>query len=256
MLFRSQGKGEASPDVIRFKIDGVDHHAIVDTDAMGIPAELLVKGLDGVQVSIPNLVKVAGYPAKWLRSFITRNPAYAVRQIARDSLSNAFTTGSDAIPIIDNLKQLHSMLKNVNEGELLLKRRGILGGQVLGNSPDAMQKAMLQIIDGKPGWEKAMAYLDHVAMMGDASSRVTSYNSFIKQGLSDMEATLAALEAMNFSKKGTSPSLYLLNHMVPFLNAQIQGMDVLYKAFAGKMPFADKLDIKRSEEHTSELQSH
>jgi hypothetical protein len=103
---------------------------------------------------------------------------------------------------------------------------------------------MLQIIDGKPGWEKAMAYLDHVAMMGDASSRVTSYNSFVKQGLSDMEATLAALESMNFSKKGTSPSLYLLNHMVPFLNAQIQGMDVLYKAFAGKMPFADKLDIK------------
>ena len=238
------GKQAMGPDVIRFKIDGVDHYATVDTDAMGIPADLLVKGLDGVQVSIPNLVKVAGYPAKWLRSFITRNPAYAVRQIARDSLSNAFTTGSDALPIIDNLKHLGSMLKNTDEGEMLLKRRGVLGGQVLGNAPDAMQKAMLQIIDGKPGWEKAMAYLDHVAMMGDASSRVTSYNSFVKQGLSDMEATLASLEAMNFSKKGTSPSLYLLNHMVPFLNAQIQGMDVLYKAFAGKMPFADKLDIK------------
>ena len=239
------GKMEAGPDVIHFKIDGVDHHAIVDTESIGIPAELLVKGMDGVQTSIPNLVKVAGYPARLLRSFITRNPAYAVRQIARDSLSNAFVTGSNSIPIIDNLKELGSMLKGVNEGELLLKSRGILGGQVLGNASDAMQKAMLQIIDGKPGWEKAMGYLDHVAMMGDASSRVTSYNSFIKQGLSDMEATLGALEAMNFSKKGTSPSLYLLNQMVPFLNAQIQGMDVLYKAFAGKMPFADKLDIKK-----------
>jgi hypothetical protein len=240
-----QGKGPASADVIRFKIDGVDHHAIVDTESIGIPAELLVKGMDGVQTSIPNLVKVLGFPAKLLRSFITRSPAYAIRQIARDSLSNAFVTGSNSIPIIDNMKQLSSMLKGVNEGELLLKRRGILGGQVLGNASDAMQKAMLQIIDGKPGWEKAMAYLDHVAMMGDASSRITSYNSFVKQGLSDMEATLASLEAMNFSKRGTSPSLYLLNQMVPFLNAQIQGMDVLYKAFAGKMPFADKLDIKR-----------
>jgi len=240
-----QGKGPAGVDVIRFKIDGVDHHAIVDTESIGIPAELLVKGMDGVQTSIPNLVKVLGFPAKLLRSFITRNPAYAIRQIARDSLSNAFVTGSNSVPIIDNMKQLSSMLKGVNEGELLLKRRGVLGGQVLGNASDAMQKAMLQIIDGKPGWEKAMAYLDHVAMMGDASSRVTSYNSFVKQGLSDMEATLASLEAMNFSKRGTSPSLYLLNQMVPFLNAQIQGMDVLYKAFAGKMPFADKLDIKR-----------
>jgi hypothetical protein len=108
------GKNVIGPDVIHFKIDGVDHHAIVDTDAMGIPAELLVKGMDGVSTSMPNLVKVAGYPAKWLRSFITRNPAYAVRQIARDSLSNAFTTGSDSIPIIDNLKHLGSMLKNTN----------------------------------------------------------------------------------------------------------------------------------------------
>jgi hypothetical protein len=239
------GKLEAGPDVIKFKIDGVDHHAIVDTETMGIPADLLVKGLDGVQVSIPNLVKVAGYPAKLLRSFITRNPAYAIRQIARDSLSNAFTTGANSIPIIDNMKQLGSMWGRTNPTENLLQKRGILGGQVLGNASDAMQKAMLQIIDGKPGWEKSMAFLDHVAMMGDATSRVTSYNSFVKQGLSDMEATLAALEAMNFSKKGTSPSLYLLNQMVPFLNAQIQGMDVLYKAFAGKMPFADKLDIKK-----------
>jgi len=239
-----KGKDASGPDVIHFKINGEDYHAIVDTDSVGIPSELLVKGMDGVQTSIPNLVKVAGYPARLLRSFITRNPAYAVRQIARDSLSNAFVTGSNSIPIVDNLKQLGSMLKGTNEGELLLKRRGILGGQVLGNASDAMQKAMLQIIDGKPGWEKAMGYLDHVAMMGDASSRVTSYNSFIKQGASDMEATLASLEAMNFSKKGTSPSLYLLNHMVPFLNAQIQGLDVLYKAFAGKMPLNDKLDIK------------
>ena len=239
-----EGKGPANDSTIRFMLDGKDHYAVVDTDSIGIPADLLVKGMDGVQVSVPNLVKMAGIPARMLRSFITRNPAYAVRQISRDSLSNAFTTGADSIPIIDNMKQLGSMLRGVNEGELLLKKRGILGGQVIGGASDSMQKAMLQVIDGKPGWSKAMAYLDHVAMMGDASSRVTSYNSFIKQGLSDMEATLASLEAMNFSKRGTSPSFYLLNQMVPFLNAQIQGLDVLYKAFAGKMPFSDKLKIK------------
>lgn len=243
-IYEDKGNSPANDSTIRFMLDGKKHYAVVDTDSIGIPADLLVKGMDGVQVAIPNLVKVAGVPARMLRSFITRNPAYAVRQIARDSLSNAFTTGADSIPIMDNMKQLGSMLRGVNEGELILKRRGILGGQVIGGASDSMQKAMLQIIDGKPGWSKAMAGLDHLAMMGDASSRVTSYNSFIKQGLSDMEATLASLEAMNFSKRGTSPSFYLLNQMVPFLNAQIQGLDVLYKAFAGKMPFNEKLKIK------------
>lgn len=239
------GTGTASDRTIRFKIDGEDHHAIVDTDTAGIPAELLVQGMEGVKTSIPNLVRMAGIPAKLLRSYITRNPAYAVRQIVRDSLSNAFTTGANSIPILDNLKQLGSMWGGKNTIENTLKQRGILGGQVIGGAPDAMQKAMLQIVGGKPGWEQAMAYLDHLAIMGDASSRVTSYNSFIKQGLSDMEATLATLEAMNFNKRGISPSMYLLNQMVPFLNAQIQGLDVLYKAFAGKMPFAQKLAIKQ-----------
>ena len=239
------GTGNADDKTIRFKKDGEDFHAIVDTDTVGIPAELLVQGMEGVKTSIPNLVRIAGIPAKLLRSYITRNPAYAVRQIARDSLSNAFTTGANSIPVLDNLKQLGSMWGGKNTTENILKSRGILGGQVIGGASDAMQKAMLQIVEGKPGWEKAMAYLDQLAIMGDASSRVTSYNSFIKQGLSDMEATLATLEAMNFNKRGTSPSAYLLNQMVPFLNAQIQGLDVLYKAFTGKMPFAEKLAIKQ-----------
>ena len=239
------GTGNANDRTIRFKIDGEDHHAIVDTDTIGIPADVLVQGLEGVKTSIPNLVRIAGVPAKLLRSYITRNPAYAIRQIARDSLSNAFTTGANSVPILDNIKQLGSMWGGNNATENTLKQRGILGGQVIGGAPDAMQKAMLQIVEGKPGWEKAMAYLDHLAIMGDATSRVTSYNSFVKQGLSDMEATLATLEAMNFNKRGTSPSMYLLNQMVPFLNAQIQGLDVLYKAFSGKMPFAEKLAIKQ-----------
>ena len=238
------GKMEAGPNVIHFKIDGVDHHAIVDTDSAGIPAELLVKGMEGVQVSVPMLVRMAGYPAQWLRSFVTRFPAYAIRQVAKDSLNNSFVTGSNSIPVVDNLKILASVFKGTNATEQLLQRRGILGGAIYGVAPDAWQKAMKQIVEGKSGWEKAMAYLDHTAMMADASSRVTAYDSFIKQGLSEMEATYAAMESMNFNKRGLSPSIYLINHMAPFINAQIQGLDVLYKAFAGKMPFNDKLDIK------------
>jgi hypothetical protein len=71
------------------------------------------------------------------------------------------------------------------------------------------------------------------------------YNNFLKQGLSEMEATLATLESMNFSKRGISPSLFALSTMVPFMNAQIQGLNVMYQAFTGKMPFSEKLKIKQ-----------
>jgi len=84
-----------------------------------------------------------------------------------------------------------------------------------------------------------------LAIQGDAATRVVMYNNFIKQGLSEMEATLATLESMNFSKRGISPSLFALSTMVPFMNAQIQGINVLYQAFTGKMPFNEKLKVKQ-----------
>jgi hypothetical protein len=59
-----------------------------------------------------------------------------------------------------------------------------------------------------------------------------------------MEATLQTLESMNFSKRGASPSIHMANAMIPFLNAQIQSLNVLYKAFTGNMPNDERLNIK------------
>jgi len=239
-----KGQGAATPQTIRFKIDGEDHNAIVDTDTAGVPAELLVKGMEGVKTSMPDLVRMMGAPASLLRKFITRNPAYALRQVVRDSLAATMTSGSDAAPLLGAFKELGSMVRGKNEGEFLLQKRGILGGQVMTGSSEDMRQIMLQITSGKPGWNMALAKLDQLAIKGDAATRVTMYNSFIRQGLSEMEATLATLESMNFSKRGISPSVFLANQLIPFFNAQVQGLDVMYRAFTGKMPFSEKLKIK------------
>jgi hypothetical protein len=239
-----KGQGAATPQTIRFKIDGEDHNAIVDTDTAGVPAELLVKGMEGVKTSMPDLVRMMGAPASLLRKFITRNPAYALRQVVRDSLAATMTSGSNAAPLLGAFKELGSMVRGKNEGEFLLQKRGILGGQVMTGSSEDMRQIMLQISSGKPGWNMALAKLDQLAIKGDAATRVTMYNSFIRQGLSEMEATLATLESMNFSKRGISPSVFLANQLIPFFNAQVQGLDVMYRAFTGKMPFSEKLKIK------------
>jgi hypothetical protein len=238
------GKGPAGADVIRFKIDGKDKYAIVQ-GMEGIPADVLVKGLEGVKTALPKLVEYAAMPASLLRRFITRAPVYAVRQIVRDSLSAAMVTGSNAVPITSSLKEIGNMIRGKSQGEFILQKRGILGGQVLTGTSEDIKQIMLQITSGKNlSWGMAMANLDKLAIKGDAASRVSMYNSFMKQGLSEMEATLATLESMNFSKRGTSPSMFMLNMMVPFMNAQVQGLDVVYKAFAGKMPFNEKLKVK------------
>lgn len=240
-----KGDGKMGPNIIRFKIDGENYWAEVDTKTTDIPSELLVKGLEGVNTALPQIVKTFGLTGSFLRKWITRNPAYALRQLIRDPLNAVFVTGLDTVPVASSMQEIAKMWRGKNEGELLLQRSGILGGQVLTGTSEDQKKVLNDILSGKKGWDYYMAQLDKLSIQGDAATRVVMYNNFIKQGLSDMEATLATLESMNFNKRGISPSLFQLSIMVPFMNAQIQGLNVLYKAFQGKMPFSERLKVKQ-----------
>lgn len=240
-----KGDGPAGPNIIRFKSDGENYWAEVDTKTTDIPSELLVKGMEGVNTALPEIVKTFGKTGNFLRKWITRNPAYALRQLIRDPLNAVFVAGLDTTPVISSMQEIAKMWRGKNEGEILLQRSGILGGQVLTGTSEDMKKILNDIMSGKQGWDYRMAQLDKLSIQGDAATRVVMYNNFIKQGLSDMEATLATLESMNFNKRGISPSLFQLSIMVPFMNAQIQGLNVLYKAFRGQMPFNEKLRVKQ-----------
>lgn len=239
------GNGPASPNVIRFKVHGQPKFAIVDTDTIGVPADMLVQGLHGTVTQLGGFVKMMAIPARFMRVMITRNPMYSLRQIVRDSTSNYLLTGGNMKPVASALQQVLTMWQGTNKREIELQERGILGGQIINGTSEDMQKIMLQLVNGRAGWESALAKLDTIAMKADASSRVALYNDYRKQGLSDMEATLATLESMNFSKRGTSGTLYKLNMMVPFLNAQIQGLNVLWEAFTGKLPYAQAVKAKQ-----------
>jgi hypothetical protein len=244
-LIRS-GDGPADPNVIRFKLDGENKYAVVDSDKAGIPSELLVSGMEGIKVAMPMLVRMLSAPAGILRKFITRNPVYAMRQLVRDSTTNYFLTGADTKPVLDAATNFYKLYSKKKDGSMPdLQSRGIISGNVLTGTSEQMEDILLNMVSGKPGWEQQMAKLDIMAQRADEASRISIYNDFRKQGLSDMEATMATLESMNFNKRGTSPSIFMLNAMVPFLNAQIQGLNVLVKSLRGKMPFGERLNQRR-----------
>jgi len=244
----NKGKGSANPNTLRFKVNGQDFHAVVNTQAKSdlfgdIPTELLVEGMEGIKGVLPVGVRMLGAPANWLRKFVTRDPRYAFRQIFRDSMAAAMTTGADFVPVVQTFKDMATMKKSGVVREL--QEAGVLGGQVISGSTDDMGKILLQIASGKTGWESAMAKLDDLAMMGDAATRVSMYNSFLRQGLTKREAILGTLEAMNFNRRGTSISVLYANTLIPFFNAGLQGLDVLYRAFKGDMPASERLRVKQ-----------
>jgi hypothetical protein len=252
------GSGPATPkaNVVRFTIFEdkggekklVEKYAVMKPEVGeaifgNIPTELVIRGMEGIKTTIPGIVRLMGLPANWLRSFVTKNPRYAVNQVFRDSMAAVLTTGADFTPVVQTLKDMATMNRSGVLGEL--RGRGVVGGQVIVGASDDADKILRQLTAGKPGWEMAMAKLDEFAMMGDAATRVSMYNSFLKQGLSEREATFATLEAMNFSRRGLSPSAIYASILIPFFNAQVQGLDVLYRAYKGDMPAAQKLRVQQ-----------
>jgi len=238
------GVGPKGENVVRFKVKGKDHFAVIDTDKFDIPAELVVKGMEGIKTTMPAAIQLMGYPADILRKFVTRNPAYAVRQVIRDPLNAWLTTGTDATPILSSMKELASMVAGRNETEEKLMQTGAISSNVFSGNARDMDMFLRDIAAGKSGWDKVMAKADALAMQGDAATRAVIYKDSIDKGMSEQQALLRTLESMNFGRRGLSPSMQMLSTVIPFFNAQIQGLDVLYRAFRGEMPFSEQLKIK------------
>lgn len=238
------GKGDAKgTNVFTFKDDGVDKYMILDEEAMdniGVPADLMVKGLAGIPTMLPAAMRLLALPSQLLRKSITLSPVYAVRQLFRDSTAAAIVSGANITPVFSALKQLGR--KSATQSAL--ERRGITGGQVFTGTGEDISKILRDIGAGKNPM-RLLAWLEARSMEADASTRRAQYDSYRKQGLSEMEATMMSLESMNFTRQGLSPSIHMVGQLVPFMNAQIQGLDVLYRAITGKMPMNERLGIQR-----------
>jgi hypothetical protein len=237
-LAKIGSKNAAGPNIVKFRIDGEDVAAMIDTDTVGIPADILVKGMEGIPVQLSGLMRIMGAPSALLRRAITLSPVYVARQLFRDSLAAPILSGANFVPVIGALKEINGATKAT------LESRGITGGQIFTGGSEDLTRILQDITDGKSTWMQAINKLESLNMEADALTRRAQYNSYIKQGLSEMEATLMSLESMNFNKRGASPSIHLANSLIPFFNAQIQSMNVLYKAFRGQLPFNERLKIQ------------
>lgn len=229
--------GKTPEGAVTFKRDGEDYYAVVDTDTIGIDSDLLVKGLAGIPTMFPSFVRLLGIPARFLRRVVVASPVYMARQLFRDSLAASMTSGANIVPILDSLKQIGK--------PKALQNRGITGGQVFTGMPEDVTRMLKDMQAGKVSVTSGLAWLEAKSAQADALTREAQYQSYLDQGLSEMEATYMALESMNFSKRGLSPTLHMVSTLIPFFNAQIQGLDVLYKAFTKQMPMNERLAIRQ-----------
>ena len=199
----------------------------------------------------PLIFSLMTMPANVLRELITKTPDFMAANLMRDTISAWITSGINIIPGVGTVAGMVAGVAGKG-GVSQLHAAGIGGGYDFKNDPSDMYKAMQRYMRrgvkgaGKTkdymtkGWIptfrsplnpvlKLWQFADDVTTASDMATRIAVYNRIIKETGNEAQATIEALEVINFSRKGANTAVQWVTAMVPFLNARLQGLDVLWR---------------------------
>jgi hypothetical protein len=231
-------------DVIHVRENGVDvRYKVADI--------LLVEAMKGLGTTeMGTVLKFMAYPTKVLRDLVTKDPGFMLANLFRDSAQAYVTSGTNMIPIIDTFKQAAKILANQSPEAKALMAAGIGGGYEFSGDVKASAKAVSAALNEKAGiktgWQKALwpvskvwSALEAGTTASDLATRSEIYARVMKStNGNEAEAVYQALEVMNFGRMGSSPIIQVVSALVPFFNARVQGLDVLYRAGTGRLASA------------------
>ena len=217
---------EPSPDIVGIRVGG-------ETKYYRVQDELLLATLGATgDFQMPGLDLMAA-PANLLRELITRDPGFMAANMLRDSLSAWTTSGVTKIPGPGTFAGFVKTITKDPSAEAL-EAAGVVGGYDAKQDKEAVKLfKKINRVQARGGlnpvtwWEK----WDKLSLASDTATRVAVYNQILKDtGGNVAAANTEALDVINFSRKGSSHGIRFFSAVVPFLNARIQGLDVLYRS--------------------------
>ena len=176
-----------------------------------------------------------------LRKSVTALPPFALKQVTDDIQRAIMTSG------VKNPGALLRMSLSNFGGIAFAELRGI-------QHPSVKQFGKLGLTGeydfeaGKPAvsllkdlgykkrgkFEALLHRLDGITRASDLAVRKAIYDQTLKETNDQLLAQTRAREFINFRRRGASDAVGALVTTIPFFNAYIQGMDVLYRAASGK----------------------
>lgn len=196
-------------------------------------------------------------PANTLRNLVTKDPGFMLANMMRDSLAAYATSGVNMLPIAATLKNFTDAIAGSSPEYKALLMAGVVGGYDYSRgTTDAARefgKELRKISGTKTATEKAMTPftslwdgLEKGTQASDAATRIEVYKQTLKETGNEAEALFRALEVMNFNRKGNNPIVRVATAAIPFLNARMQGLDVMYRAAFGKNTTSNAQAIQRA----------
>jgi hypothetical protein len=189
---------------------------------------------------LPFIGMFAG-PANLLRTLVTKDPGFILANLMRDSMSAWVTSGVKMTPIVDTVANFgRALAKKSGDYEALLNA-GVIGGYEFAQNVETSGREFggeLRRRAGTPTVREQITKpitslwgaLEQASTASDAATRMEVYKKTLAETGNEAEALFRALEVMNFNRKGSSAVVRILTAGVPFLNARMQGLDILYRA--------------------------
>lgn len=244
------GTNDSAREIVTVKQDGKNKY-------FRVADPLLYESLKGLNTPQMQWLSWLAAPANLLRNFVTKDPGFMIANLGRDSLQAWITSGTDMKPVIDTFKQFSKTLTNSSPEAQALALAGLTGydfsGDVKGTAK-GVAKELRKMAGQKTKLESLTTFWDMLEQgshASDMATRAEVYKRTLERTKSpefpngnEAEAFYQAMEVLNFSRKGNSAIIQIVSAVVPFFNARVQGLDVLYRAGWGKMA-TENADVQK-----------
>jgi hypothetical protein len=183
-----------------------------------------------------SFVRLLSTFASSLRAGATLTPEFILRNPIRDQFHAYIVSKNGYKPLIDLPKGIFHMLKKDDIYKQWIENGGA-HGQYVSQDRDVLRKE-LKKLQSNPSAFKALNVVNpkqwleimrKLSEMSEEGTKVGEFNRGLKQGLSPQEAAFRSRDIMDFSRVGNS--VQQTNRIVAFLNANMQGKDVLIRSF-------------------------
>ena len=227
---------------------GVDPNKIVTIYRDGIPESyeyedpLDLYAFKGIESLGGPFLTAFTKMSNFLRKATTATPQFAISQLFQDSYRAVAFSGVNN-PFSVPAKVIRGFLKEAGDDPLTkwINSLGIAGAVDLmpGRAQETIEKAFG--IKQYTALDKVLSKMESFSIASDTALRKAVFQQTLDETKSKefpegdvLLARFRAQEIINFKRQGANRVVGVLRQMVPFMNAYIQGMDVLYRTMTGR----------------------
>jgi hypothetical protein len=195
------------------------------------------QGIQGLEPAMGPIMSILSGASKIMRMGITMLPPFQLAMVFHDAPRAALNSGVERPfqvmgKVVSSFAQI---LKDPNDPFVVeMRKLGITGGYGH-NAKEVSSKLRRDLgLEANTMVKKALDKAETFAAASDLAQRRAIYMQTMEETNNPVLAMHRALDIINFQKHGRSAKVRALTQVIPFMNAYLQGMDVLFQAMSGK----------------------